>query len=123
MQRVFVYGSLRRGMENHDVLYGAEFVGPARTGAQFQMFDLGRFPAVLPGDAVIEGEVYLTCDTVLERLDAFERVPELYVRRETVLDVGGAAWIYVYSAAANDVRFRERFPIVPQGDWAAWRQR
>ena len=105
------------------MLHGAEFLGSARTGAQFQMFDLGRYPAVLPGDAVVVGEVYLACETVLARLDAFERVPELYVRQETTLDVGGSAWIYVYSAAIGDVHFRERFPSVPRGDWAAWRQR
>ena len=119
--RVFVYGSLRRGMENHDVMAGGRFTSVRRTEAHFQMLDLGRYPAVIDGDTAIVGEVYQISRQHLERLDVFEGVPELYARRETVLDDGLLAWIYLYSGSANGADALSNIPCVPDGDWVTWR--
>ena len=121
MFRVFVYGSLLRGMENHSVLDGAEFASAARTLAQFQMLDLGRYPAVIAGGESIVGELYRVNAQHLLRLDAFERVPELYVRHKTVLDDGQSAWIYLYNTSVHDVDAFGTIPRVPEGAWVAWR--
>ena len=122
MSRVFVYGSLLRGMENHLVMEGCEFLCVTRTRAEFQMLDLGLYPAVISGTCSVVGEVYSVDSSALARLDAFERVPELYVRKKTMLDDGMPAWIYIYNTSKQDVDSLMRCPKVPLGDWADWKQ-
>jgi len=102
---------------------GCEFLFVTRTRSQFQMVDLGRYPAVVSGTSSVVGEVYSVSSSDFARLDAFERVPELYVRKKTVLDDGSSAWIYVYNASDGDVDSLMDFPQVPLGDWVDWRQK
>ena len=101
---------------------GCEFLCAGRTRPEFQMRDLGRYPAIISGTSSVVGEVYSVGPNDLARLDVFERVPELYVRKKTVLDDGISAWIYVYNAANEDVDSLMHCPRVPLGDWADWRQ-
>lgn len=85
---VFVYGSLRRGLHNHDLLtrVGAEFVGTARVLGR--LVGLGSFPGFYRSGAQrslrpVVGEIYLVNAAGLEALDRLEGHPTLY-RRETV---------------------------------------
>jgi len=89
-RRVFVYGSLMRGLGNHPVLSRngrAEFVREARTLPLYSMIDLGSFPAVLEtGDTAIVGEVWEIDAECLRALDRLEGNPDFYYRDEVLLE-------------------------------------
>jgi len=94
---VFVYGSLKRGMANHQQLQGADWVGNASLQG-LALYDLGPFPMAIacsePSSA-IEGELYRVDAALLEQLDRFEGAPRLYQRRHQRLNSGEAVWVYV----------------------------
>jgi len=70
--RLFVYGSLRRGAENHHELGDAVFVGVVRTTARYGVVRLGAYPALVPGSTSVVGELYELAPASLPALDAFE---------------------------------------------------
>jgi gamma-glutamylcyclotransferase (GGCT)/AIG2-like uncharacterized protein YtfP len=81
---LFVYGTLKRGCNNHPHLAGQKFVGAARTPPGYRLYDLGGYPgiAVQPDDHNgVVGEVWSVDDAALERLDHFEGVHEGLYRR------------------------------------------
>ncbi len=90
--RLFVYGSLRRGRENHDELEGARYVGPARTEPRYRLVQREGYRALVEGDRTIEGELYDVTEEVMDRLDAFEGTG--YVRATVVLADGSSAFAY-----------------------------
>ncbi|MEX0732767.1 MAG: gamma-glutamylcyclotransferase family protein [Aquisalimonadaceae bacterium] len=109
--RVFVYGSLRRGGTNHRFLKGGRLLGGHRTEPHFRMLNLGRFPGVVqPGTTAIIGEVYGVNRRVLAALDVLEDYPRSYTRSR-IATPWGDAWIYLYLAG------RQRFPEIAGGDW------
>jgi gamma-glutamylcyclotransferase (GGCT)/AIG2-like uncharacterized protein YtfP len=64
---VFVYGSLKTGgnIRGLDGMPGAEIVGRAKTTyPDYNMLDLGAFPAVIKGENHIQGEVWKCDDEV-----------------------------------------------------------
>ena len=116
--RVFVYGTLLQGEGNHDLLAGAELVGPARTLPRFTLHDLGAFPGLVQGgsDAVL-GEVYLVGRDTLARLDRLEGHPRFYRRVPVALEDGTSVETYVLP--------RERVascPVIRSGSWRAHRK-
>ena len=107
---VFVYGTLRKGESNHDVLSQAQLLGQHETPPEYALYDLGAYPAVITGHQVIFGEVYLIDEDILKALDELEDVPVEY-RRELIDTPFGQAWIYLYQdASLLDV-------IISSGDW------
>lgn len=105
--RVFVYGSLKRGGTNHDLLEGAAFLGEAEVEG-LEMHATGRgFPACVPGDGVVEGEVYRVDDETLLEVDRLEGVPDLYRRRRVE-----GMWVYVWAGEPG-----EGWERVPDGVW------
>jgi len=118
MTRVFVYGSLLRGLGNHRLLERARFVGVARTPARFTMHDLGAFPAIAnDGHTAIVGEVYAVDGPTLERLDRLEGHPTHYRREPIELEDGELAHIYVYVASLAGAQ------VVASGDWRGHREK
>jgi len=110
-QRVFVYGSLRRGESHHRLLRRPRFLGTHETEARYTMFDLGRYPAVVDGgSSTITGEVFAIHASVLSTLDVFEDCPGEYVRTQIPTRYG-EAWIYLYRQASA------ASAIIPSGDW------
>lgn len=60
----------------------------------FEMFDLGSYPALVPGEKYIQGEVWEVDGELLEfHLDAIEGYPNLYNRTKTETSQG-LAWVY-----------------------------
>ncbi len=113
VHRVFVYGTLLRGEPNHGFLARAEWVGVARTRAEFELVDLGYFPAMIPhGETAISGEVYSTDEATLRRLDRLEGHPEFYTRTRIQLADGNAAEAYLL----REDQVQGGRPIV-SGDW------
>ncbi len=109
MHLVFVYGTLRRGQRNHDLISGADFKGPCQL-AGFDMFDTGTFPFVRTGTGMIHGEVYRISPAQLARLDQLEGHPDFY-QRTPVTTPWGEAWLYLFPRALDDSS-----PL-PGGDW------
>jgi gamma-glutamylcyclotransferase (GGCT)/AIG2-like uncharacterized protein YtfP len=112
---VFVYGSLKRGMANHQQLQGAVWRGVASL-AGFALYDLGPFPMAVPCSepgCAISGECFGVNAALLEQLDRFEGVPRLYTRQSHRLNQGEEAWVYV--GRARQVRHVRR---LADGCWS-----
>ncbi len=116
--RVFVYGTLLADETNASNLRGAARVGMARTTPDFQLVDLGLYPALLTGgNQSVLGEVYAVDAETLAALDVFEGVPTLYHRDRVALVGGRSVELYIYAQQAPHGR-----PIVC-GDWRWHRRR
>ena len=110
-ERVFVYGTLRRGGTNHALLEGARFLGTYVTEPQFTMIHLGPYPGVVDGgETPIVGEVYGVTPAEFGALDRLEDYPRTYTRCRIETPWGGA-WIYLLRKRATRV-----VPIA-SGDW------
>lgn len=119
--KIFVYGTLMRGLSRHHFMTDGRFEGEA--SAKGRLITLGEYPALLDGAGTVRGEVY-SFDDLPAALDVLDDVENFdptnpdaseYVRevRDVVLDGGEkmCAWLYVYN------RPRENAPIIPSGDW------
>ncbi|XP_014212003.1 putative gamma-glutamylcyclotransferase CG2811 isoform X2 [Copidosoma floridanum] len=122
LQRVFVYGTLKRGEPNHSLLTSAEkgyskFLGLGKTLLKYPLVIATKYniPFLLKRPGVgnqIIGEVYDVDSKMLKSLDELEEHPNFYVRtEEDVLlasenglkkganfeDIGSQtkAWIYI----------------------------
>jgi gamma-glutamylaminecyclotransferase len=113
---LFVYGTLRRGYENHEAyLQDAQFLGRAVTQNKFALF-LDDFPYLnkTPAVSSIAGEIYRVDERTLARIDCLEGHPDEY-RREliTVVTEQGmeyAAWTYFYPEPSGK--------LIESGDYA-----
>ena len=79
---VFVYGTLRRGHHNHDLIRNSRFVGTYNTGPGYTKLIRG-LPFLLedydgPGT---EGEVYAVTNLTMALLDRLEGHPHWYQRK------------------------------------------
>ena len=104
MNKVFVYGTLKRGHGNHHFLRGQTFLG--EDVIKGKMFSLGAFPCVSMAtqEQTIHGEVYEVDDNSLARMDRLEGHPTFY-KRELVQTGGGvAAWVYLINSAQSEPR-------------------
>jgi gamma-glutamylcyclotransferase (GGCT)/AIG2-like uncharacterized protein YtfP len=116
--RLFVYGTLRRGAAMHGLLEGrAVRLGEAT--AEGRLVDLGSFPgmvaAATPGERV-RGELYAFApeerEPLLDALDRYEG-PRFERVARTVAAAEGAvrAWLYLYRGDARGVS------VIPGGDY------
>ncbi len=114
--RVFVYGSLLRGLHNHRLLEGARFIALDRTRPVFTLVDLSSFPAMtLGGTTSVAGEIWEVDAATLEHLDALEGHPRWYQRTPVVLASRRRAETYLLPQDRTSGR-----PTVPTGDWRDW---
>lgn len=110
MERVVVYGLLRRGEPLSHKLEDARFLGEVELEG-FDMYHLGRYPGVVEGDGRVAAEVYEVDDlTELDRTEGAQEDPPLYERCRVDVD-GSPAWIYLY-ARPLEGSFR-----IDSGDW------
>lgn len=73
--RVFVYGTLKRGLSNARYLAGQRFLGEARTQPIYRMVSLGSYPGLFrstENGRSIVGEVWEVDAACLARLDVLE---------------------------------------------------
>lgn len=112
--KLFVYGTLKRGMPAHYRLDGSAFLGHA-TLAGFDLYDLGPYPAAVLGTHQVHGEVYEVPD--LEPFDVYEGFPHLYDRMQVSTSYGDV-WIYFM----RDPDFTKAFTcsLLKEGDWNAY---
>lgn len=105
MERVFVYGTLKRGFWNHHFLETSAFLGNAVTLERFALY-VETIPFVVKGQSVsrISGEVYKVEEKQLALLDKLEGHPHWYRREQTpvLLDTQSGterkieAWVYFF---------------------------
>jgi gamma-glutamylcyclotransferase (GGCT)/AIG2-like uncharacterized protein YtfP len=100
MIHVFVYGSLKRGFRNHHFLATSQFIGTGTTGRDFDLLDLGYFPAMVKGGGfAIRGELFSVDGKTLRSLDFLESNGTFYQREQHPVILNGAglvtAWIYL----------------------------
>ena len=116
--RVFVYGTLMKGMRNHHRLTdaGAKLIATeANTYGDMKMLSRmtgGGYaaPIVITGSSfepkgIIKGEVYEVDNKTLMRLDQFEGHPEVYERQKITVSFDQSAnevWIYIYVDVVPD---------------------
>lgn len=83
--RVFVYGTLKRGIHNHRLLETSEYIGEGFTVEKFRMYTTG-FPVLFESDhpdaKSVFGEVYDVDDDTLKRLDQLEAEGRMYDRKD-----------------------------------------
>lgn len=92
---VFVYGTLRQGESNHELLKDSELLGLFETKPEYALSDLGEYPGLRAGNDRIVGEVYRITEQTLVQLDRLEDEGFEY-RRETIETAFGLAWFYIY---------------------------
>ena len=86
---LFVYGSLKKGFENHDILSEANYISKAKTLRKFAMYkeDNKDYPYIIDDKFTgqsIDGEVYeITRRDLLNRVDDFENSPS-YFKHEDI---------------------------------------
>ena len=71
---VFVYGTLKRGGENHGWIAQQQFVAEAITAPLYRLYDLGGYPGMVRSaeGLSIQGEVWSVDEAGLARLDVLE---------------------------------------------------
>lgn len=127
-EKIFVYGTLRRGFELHSELksLGARYLGKGRI--QGKLFDLGEFPGLIQAPehigSSVEGEIYELQNpseqlAVLDRLEEFDsKKPNksLFIRKKAVVKLkqGGhmRAWVYFLP------RKPRRAAVIESGNYA-----
>ncbi|WP_241606330.1 gamma-glutamylcyclotransferase family protein [Rosenbergiella epipactidis] len=107
--RIIVYGSLRRKQGNSHWMTNAQWLGDYQVEG-YELYNLGHYPGVIPGEGTIEGEVYRIDATTLGELDALRTKGGEY-KRQLVSTPYGSAWMYIYQ---RSVAGR---PQIPSGDW------
>ena len=115
---VFVYGTLLKGEANHNYyLCGSTCIGKA-TISGYEMYDIGAFPGIVPGEGTIPGELYAVDDETMENLDYLEGEGSLYIRESVPVTMSTGettnAWIYVYN---DSVEGLEKIPVWRREDY------
>lgn len=102
---IFTYGTLMKGQSNHNhYLSDNQFVSNG-TIEGFEMYDLGWYPGIVPGNGTVYGEVYAVSDDELRAIDRLEGEGSLYIKTDVnvVLDSGKTivAGAYVYNRSVE----------------------
>lgn len=118
---IAVYGTLMRPFDAQERLGIADqlaYEGPCRF--EGVLYDLGAFPGAVPGDEVVQGELFRILDPrampKMDRLEGYDPAHEegsQYLRRaiDLVGPEGKRAWVYWYNGPV------EEGARVPSGSW------
>lgn len=95
MDKVFVYGTLKKGKHNHGLIRASKFVSKTKTKDKYPLIVRG-LPYLVdhPGIGMnVVGEVYEVSPSALASLDILEGHPTFYYRK--MIDTqDGTAWAY-----------------------------
>ncbi len=122
--RLFVYGTLKKGMPAHEVFLGnALFLGEAVTVEQYALYEVidddHRYPALVLWEHLysIRGELYEVSEDDLRRIDKYEGAPVWYERVKVLVNCNGRiAEAYTYAATRRllEICVCKR---LPKGEW------
>ncbi len=123
-----VYGSLRKGLCNHGVIKGAEYVGETVTYPVYNLYPVGitgGFPAMTHnGTTAVKLEIYNVTDPEMERhLDGLEGYMgrgnrNNFYNKEIINTSFGLAYIYFYNRAEEF----DGAESIAHGDWVLWKE-
>lgn len=68
--KLFVYGTLLKGLERESVLSESRYLGTVVI--QARMYDLGSYPGIIDGEGQVIGEIYEIDQDTLNKLDEVE---------------------------------------------------
>ncbi len=77
IHQIFVYGTLKRGLNNSFYLSGQRFIAEAKTQPVYRMVDCGGYPGmylVKENGVSVEGEIWEVDEKCLAQLDLLEDV-------------------------------------------------
>ena len=96
-RKVFVYGTLMNGEDNHHFLENSTCLGKAAIEG-YDMYNVGGFyPAIIPGNARIIGELYEVHENDMASIDMLEGEGSLYIRKCEITTGNEMAYIYEYA--------------------------
>ncbi|CAG9318892.1 unnamed protein product [Blepharisma stoltei] len=124
--RVFVYGTLRYGLLYHHKLVNPIFEGEDyMIHAELYSRVNGTLSYAMEGNGKIKGEIYLIRIEEIPELDAFEEIPEFYIRKEVELESGEKAFSYLYKNREDIVKYLNSGLVeaVEDGDYVAYLDR
>jgi len=118
MNKVAVYGSLRKGLHNHGCLRNSKQVATG-TVEGFGLYSLGSYPALSQhgehNNTVVE--VYEVSEATMHGLDALEGYPSYYNRMVCPITTEDGttvdAWVYYIQEEITG-------PLVASGDWKSY---
>ena len=115
MNRVFVYGTLKKGYGNHGVMQraGGRFVEEAVIDG-FELYAVSSYPGVIRGKGLVKGEVYDVPDEGMVHLDRLEGVPYLYQPEATITIDGQDVLVYLYQPELRGSKRLHLWPEVTQ---------
>lgn len=115
MNKIFVYGTLKRGHGNHSLLEYSRMIGKDEAPGVVYGGYVPRMRALAEGDrgSWVKGEVYAVSGAVLKRLDRLEGHPFAY-RRETVRLRSGLIADAYYWVDVEQLDDRDR---IASGEW------
>lgn len=114
---IAVYGSLRSGLNNHQLIKSSNYVGTFDSEPVFSMYSLHSYPGlILNGSTSIKFEVYEVEKDVFKKVRGLEGYDEnnkksSHYLENTINTPWGNAIFYVYNRDIKDL------PIVESGDW------
>lgn len=85
---LFVYGSLKKGFQNNDILSQANYISKAKTSSKFAMYkEVDKdYPYIIKDNISgqsIDGELYeILRKDLLEKIDKFEGAPDYFKRTD-----------------------------------------
>ena len=111
---VFVYGTLKVGHSNHQLLTvgDALYIGKGCTSENYDLMDInGAYPALIPGSTTVLGEVFKVKH--IGPLDRLEGHPNFYVRTPMIIKIEkedhgdiqeshDTAWAYMFNSLTVD---------------------
>ena len=107
--RIIVYGSLRRKQGNSHWMTNAQWFGDHQIEG-YDLYNLGLYPGVVPGEGTVYGEVYRIDASTLGELDALRTSGGEY-KRQLIQTPYGSAWMYVYQRSVAGLT------RISSGDW------
>lgn len=126
MEKIFVYGSLRKDFWNHDKVLKNR-VKHIESGCikGFSLYHLpAGYPAIISGNDIVHGEICtLSNDKHLKSIDLLEGYTgnsekDLYIRKKkpVLLSTGKEelCWVYLY---INEKHVRNKGKYIAHGDW------
>ena len=82
MNKLFVYGTLKKQHSRNNILGAASFIKEIKSLPCYTMIDLGAFPGILEsGINVIYCELCEVDDSILKMCDLIEGHPNIYTRK------------------------------------------
>lgn len=104
---LFIYGSLKKGFDNHHIIEKATYISKAMTVDKFAMYKnkKGDYPYLVKNEHIdnINGEVYkINRKDLLRKIDEFEDSPNYYQREKIKIKTrSGIKTAYTYFSNSN----------------------